>query len=651
MIIRKMRRVHLNSVMFLVFWVMITEGQVLEGLIPHKVMKDATTSLFGSPRDAIRYAERLAALENDVAAQGQLALARLLGTGVEQSLSRADKESLELAALGVPQAHLTQALLLAHNLSQPRLETEVRAKEALGHYAIAGIMGDPMAQLVMGIHYAQDKDDCDAALRHMSSAARTAIRYVSEEDIFLPEIQSDYVWPDDNPRSGRDGKVPLEEVQLVEYLSVGGNADAAFQAAFYLYAGTGGREPDLRAAERHLKRAASLNNTDALVFLANLQLREKLVPDRETQPYQLLTRALEQGNPTAHVGLAKLYMYGLGGQRKDFSSAMYHLEKAMGAGIVEAFYLVGVLNHGQGFSREAATAWEIPAFLGHVHSAFRLASHHHQVYDGAGSPHTRGQDLSLGTQELCRRAVSLYRRVAMAGPWRNLIPLAHNDYENDRFSAALAKYLLLSDMGYNIAHVNAARILEEEGEEEGPGEVYTHRSAVCHSIRNMWERAAEEDNVIGYRRLADMNYYGLEDVVHRNLTEALRLYLRAASKGDAQAAFGAAYMYERGEGSEGGRNLTEARRLYEGAAGMSPDAEVPVALALAKMNLYLTLNRSLGLDVYALNASSTLNTLEYSVRRWRKSLVDLPLDVVVMIALAIFIIVLIAVRRRARRNT
>lgn len=82
-------------------------------------------------------------------------------------------------------------------------------------------------------------------------------------------------------------------------------------------------------------------------------------------------------------------------------------------------------------------------------------------------------------------------------------------------------------------------------------------------------------------KLGDAHYYGRGTKVDY---EAAASHYRSASEQqhNAQAMFNLGYMHERGLGLAKDRHL--AKRCYDLAADASPDARIPVALALIKLS-------------------------------------------------------------------
>ena len=60
----------------------------------------------------------------------------------------------------------------------------------------------------------------------------------------------------------------------------------------------------------------------------------------------------------------------------------------------------------------------------------------------------------------CHTAVELYKNVVERGRWSDLLMEAYADYRDGRVNEALIKYMLLADLGYEVAQSNAAFILD-----------------------------------------------------------------------------------------------------------------------------------------------------------------------------------------------
>ena len=76
----------------------------------------------------------------------------------------------------------------------------------------------------------------------------------------------------------------------------------------------------------------------------------------------------------------------------------------------------------------------------------------------------------------CPTAVELYKNVAERGKWGDKLMEAHTDYRRGRTDEALVKYLLLAELGYEVAQSNAAFIMDRKETE-------------MYRVEELWKRA------------------------------------------------------------------------------------------------------------------------------------------------------------------
>lgn len=514
-------------------------------------------------------------------AHADLLFARLLGTGVTQDLETVAKDSPALVKEGEARAHTTQALLLAHNLTRHN-ENDELAIEALYHYTIAAVGGDPLAEVILAGHYAR-KGDCDSAMYNYKKAANVAIRDISEDVVMSVEVKA-YVYKEDYPKGAPKPPSPIE-IEYLANLARYGDARAAFQMGAVLSSGVPGVAKDPKQAAIYLQQAAKENNTLAMVALANLQLHRMIEPNYD-EALKLIRTALNYGEVGAMTGLGRMYMYGLGKLRRNLLDAIHYLEISVANGHLEALYLLGVIYDGPdgpGNTEDAIKLWEIPASLGHVHSAFRLAEAYRKKMEETPATTLKLDNSYALSERLCQKAMPLYRLVAMAGEWRHLMEAAYLDFTSGLHTQALLKFLLLSDMGYPEAHVNAGRLIDNHADQ-----VYEDENAVSTQSLLTWKRAANSGLPVGHLKLGDLYYYG------QDFKKAITYYENA---GDIpEALFSLAYMVEWGEGTQA--NINAARTMYQVLAEEHGEAQIPVTLTLARMEIFTLINNTFGIDLY-----------------------------------------------------
>merc|ERR1712242_284917 len=136
------------------------------------------------------------------------------------------------------------------------------------------------------------------------------------------------------------------------------------------------------------------------------------------------------------------------------------------------------------------------------------------------------------------------------------------------------KYLLLGELGYEVAQSNAAYILDRK-----ESDLYIS-SEVWKRALVYWSRAAAQGYSAARVRLGDYYYYGWGTDIDYE-TAAGHYRIASEQQNNAQAMFNLGYMHELGLGMK--RDIHLAKRFYDMAAETSVDAKVPVALALAKL--------------------------------------------------------------------
>lgn len=245
---------------------------------------------------------------------------------------------------------------------------------------------------------------------------------------------------------------------------------------------------------------------------------------------------------------------------------------------------------------------------------FNLASQsgHVLAYYNLAQMHATG----TGMMRSCPTAVELMKNVAERGKWSDQLMVAHTDYREGRVNEAFLNYALFSEMGYEVAQSNAAFILDK-----GETDILSEEEGLVRTLA-LWARAAAQGYSaaqVGYKlkcfpdknllhftdisclcfeceisfffllqvKLGDAHYYGRGTKVDY---EAAASHYRSASEQqhNAQAMFNLGYMHERGLGLAKDRHL--AKRCYDLAADASPDARIPVALALIKLSFLFGLD-------------------------------------------------------------
>lgn len=108
---------------------------------------------------------------------------------------------------------------------------------------------------------------------------------------------------------------------------------------------------------------------------------------------------------------------------------------------------------------------------GHVLAFFNLAQMH---------------ATGAGMMRSCSTAVELLKNVAERGKWSDQLMAAHTDYREGRIDEAFVTYVLLAEMGYEVAQSNAAFILDR-----GEISILTEEEGLLRALQ-LWARAAAQ---------------------------------------------------------------------------------------------------------------------------------------------------------------
>ncbi len=359
---------------------------------------------------------------------------------------------------------------------------------------------------------------------------------------------------------------------LIEYyqlLADKGDVQAQVGLGQLHYQGGRGVETDHRLAMNYFTQAADAGNPVALAFLGKMHLEgSEVVEQNNDTAFLYFRKAAELGNPVGQSGLGLMYLHGSGVDR-DYKRAFDYFRKAAEQSWVDGQLQLGNMYYqGLGVARDYKMAikyFNLASQSGHILAFYHLADMH---------------ATGTGMLRSCPTAVELYKNVAERGRWGDLMMEAHSDYKKGRADEALMKYLILAELGYEVAQSNAAFILDR-----GETELYAQEELWKRALV-YWTRAAAQGYSPARVRLGDYYYYGWGTAQDYE-TAAFHYRVASEQQNNAQAMFNLGYMHELGHGMR--QDIHLAKRFYDMAAETSADAKVPVALALAKLGVYFTL--------------------------------------------------------------
>ncbi|KAF2362729.1 Sel1-like repeat, partial [Trinorchestia longiramus] len=551
----------------------------------------------------------------NVVSVAELNLLKLLGIENHPRVKESEKKALELISAGSAAAHTVLGFLIRHNLStsdslKQTAEREIMLPYSLSdarslsrlsdidHLVEAAEGGDPLAQLIVAEHH-RSRHRCVDAVNMYRRSAVQALSSIEESRVSMATY-GPFVEPSDGP----DIHWPTEEeIQFFEYQAINGDVDAAVQVAAVYLSAELGLHYDIDKAVRYLKIAIEGEIPVAMIFMAHLHLEGKVANPDLVYAKELLEKALDLGDPTAHAAYARFYLEGLAGVQRNVDLAIEHYQKGIEFGHLDSMFGMGQLLAtlpSDDREHQAVEYWSVPAANGHVHASWYTA----EYFTKLSQPSARvigGSKTELSSM-LCELSLPHYRSVALAGEWSDLIFAAYEDFKMGRFDASAIKYMLLSDMGYSVAHVNLGRLLQT-----GKVSLYPKEQLPFQEFQT-WERAANSSIPLGYLQLGNHYYYGTENFKPGNKSQAAHFYYKAMSS-NPEAAFNLAYLYEWGEGVS--QDVTKAMNLYTITANSSSDAWLPATLALSRLHFFWFVNSSIGFNFYSVSYSTYKDYIYY----------------------------------------
>ncbi|KAG7282092.1 hypothetical protein CRUP_023608 [Coryphaenoides rupestris] len=519
-------------------------------------------------------------------AMEKVAYAMLFGDFLPQNVPRAKDLFEKLVALG-----FLYAAGLGVNSSQAK---------ALVYYTFGALGGNMVAHMILGYRYwggVGVPQSCESALTHyrlvanqvasdMSLTGGSAVQRIRlldevenpgstngmlEEDLiqyyqFLAE-KGDVGLGQLHLHGGRG--VEQNHQRAYDYFNQAANAGNTHAMAFlgkvglgqlHLHGGRGVEQNHQRAYD-YFNQAANAGNTHAMAFLGKMYSEgSEFVPQNNETALQYFKKASDLGNPVGQSGLGMAYLYGRG-VPVNYELALKYFQKAAEQGWVDGQLQLGTMYYsGIGVKRDYKQAlkfFNLASQAGHILAYYNLAQMH---------------ATGTGVMRSCHTAVELFKNVCERGRWSDRLMSAYGSFKEGEVDASLVQYLLLAEQGYEVAQSNVAFILDQMEGAQVFSENETYPRALLH-----WTRAAAQGYTVARIKLGDYHFYGYGTDVDYE-TAVIHYRLASEQQHSAQAMFNLGYMHEKGLGIK--QDVHLAKRFYDMAAEASPDAQVPVFLAL-----------------------------------------------------------------------
>ncbi|XP_070781745.1 protein sel-1 homolog 1-like [Enoplosus armatus] len=518
-------------------------------------------------------------------AMEKVAYAMLFGDYMNQNVTKAKEMFEKLAMEGSPKAQTALGFLYAAGLGVNSSQAK-----ALVYYTFGALGGNLVAHMILGYRYwggVGVPQSCESALTHYRLVANQVASDVSltggsavQRIRLLDEVE--------NPGS-TSGMLEEDLIQYYQFLAEKGDVQAQVGLGqLHLHGGRGVEQNHQRAYD-YFTQAANAGNTHAMAFLGKMYSEgSEFIPQNNETALQYFKKASDLGNPVGQSGLGMAYLYGRG-VPVNYELALKYFQKAAEQGWVDGQLQLGTMYYnGIGVKRDYKQAlkfFNLASQAGHILAFYNLAQMH---------------ATGTGVMRSCHTAVELFKNVCERGRWSERLMAAYGSFKEGETDAALVQYLLLAEQGYEVAQSNVAFVLDQKGVKIF-SENETYPRALLH-----WTRAAAQGYTVARIKLGDYHFYGYGTDVDYE-TAVIHYRLASEQQHSAQAMFNLGYMHEKGLGIK--QDIHLAKRFYDMAAEASPDAQVPVFLALCKLGLIYTLQYLQDLNLKELISQVDLDQL------------------------------------------
>ena len=519
-------------------------------------------------RGAIFYLNKAAQQGHDKALE-ELAVQLLFGDFTPRNITAAIEIFQDLSARkGYPRSQFYLGFIYASGLG-----IKSNQAKALTYFTFSALGGNSLAQMALGYRYWASINvvsSCEMALSYYKQVAHNVANKISSNSVGTV-INRIRIYDEEEKLTGQSQAMLDDDlVQYYQLLADRGDVQAQYGLGLLHYQGARGLTIQYDKAFYYFSKAAESGNNYAMAYLGKLYLEggDHVKQDNLTA-LKYFKLASEKGNPIGQSGMGMIYFYG-SGVEKDFVKALKFFQLSADQGYVEGYFMLGIMNfYGYGVRKDFKNAvkyFNLAAQFGHVLGYYNLAQMH---------------ATGTGVLRSCPTATELYKNVAERGISSNLFSEAYHAYKEGDVDKSLIKYMLLAELGYEVAQSNVAYILDQLA-----SKLFDKSDSLKRALVN-WNRAAAQGYHVARLKLGDYYYYGKGTDIDYQQAASHYKYAYEASQ-NPQAMFNLAYMHENGLGLR--KDMHLAKRFYDMAWETSIDAHVPVTLALFKLSLMFYLD-------------------------------------------------------------
>eukprot|EP01120_Amphizonella_sp_Union-15-10_P005753 TRINITY_DN1748_c0_g2_i1.p1 TRINITY_DN1748_c0_g2~~TRINITY_DN1748_c0_g2_i1.p1 ORF type:complete len:596 (+),score=100.75 TRINITY_DN1748_c0_g2_i1:267-1790(+) len=450
------------------------------------------------------------------------------------------------------------AFILLHPRDGGIPKNKLDIAKALVYYEFAARGGDVEAQMVLGYRYFYGHNlpkSCKIAVEYLDKAASVVVKTAKESNI---KFMSDHVRLSEEYANGRDRITEEQDiVQFYKYSADTGDIEAQVTMGLFYFQGGLASPPDALKAFHYFTEAAAQGDSVAMANLGYMYAHGVGTKSDNDTAIHLYQQAAEKGSPHALTFLGESYLKGHG-TKPNLDTAKKLFLKAAEQNYPEALFHLGNMYF-EGTSIDAKDLiqalmyYQRAATLGHLEALYKLG-----YMNKAG----------LGSTTHCGNAFKLLKKVLERGYVSRFTKEAYNYYRVGNEDLALVVYERAAEMGLELAQSNSAWLYEQ-------------KKNFTVALR-FYRDAAELESADAHLKLGDFYYYALGTT--SNFEKAASYYLAGSELRNPQSTFNLGTMHQFGIGLP--KDFHLAKRYYDMTLELSPDAYLPVTLALIGLSVH-----------------------------------------------------------------
>jgi TPR repeat protein len=273
------------------------------------------------------------------------------------------------------------------------------------------------------------------------------------------------------------------------------------------------KSDNIKITDKDLESFQTTNNiksaSKAAAFIGQMYWRGEGVEANDIEARKWYQRSAKLGYSAAINALGVMYQYGYGQLKQDEDMAIKYYIAASNKGNPDAQTNLGNILLESTHVENKVSAFNLfqqASKAGNIVASFKLAN----IYQS-------GEIIP----EQCVFAASLYKTIAeRASYYDHLFEEAKLDLRQNNYNAALLKYLILSEQGYEMAQSNAAYLIDE-GLASTDSLFYNNQNPYALALI-YWKRSANQMNPDSRVKVGDYYFYGLgtDDFQEEEVTDS-----------------------------------------------------------------------------------------------------------------------------------